>query len=210
MHIYLATNSAYKLAQLRHFFEKARLAGVLLQSADALGGMPEVEETEDSYEGNARLKAEALAKQCPEGAWVLSDDSGLEVDALGGAPGVYSARFAGPSATAKENNLLLLQKMAHLTPESRKARFVSCLYLLNTDSKEAFIFKGFYSGQIALSYPPEGDGKIGYMPIFVPDGEETALAFLPASVLETLSHRAQAFRQLVEFIQKTELASNLV
>ncbi len=209
MDIYLATNSTYKLAQLGQFFEKAQLKEVHLRSAARVGGMPEVEETEPGYEGNARLKAHALAKQCPENTWVLSDDSGLEVEALGGAPGVYSARFAGPMANAKENNLLLLEKMAHVPQEARQARFISCLYLLDIASKKEYVFKDFYEGHIALTYPPEGDGKIGYMPIFIPEGESTALAFLPAYVLETLSHRAKAFRQLVQFIQKTKLASNL-
>ncbi len=206
MNIYLATNSPYKVLQLGQFFEKAQLGGVCLKSAAMVGGMPEVEETEASYEGNAKLKAEALAKQCPVNAWVLSDDSGLEVEALGGTPGVHSARFGGPKADAKANNLLLLEKMAHVPQNKRKARFVSCLYLLNTVSQDTFIFKGFYEGHIAFHYPPEGDGKIGYMPIFIPDGESAALAFLPPDVLETRSHRAQAFRQLVQFIKKMKLA----
>lgn len=205
MDIYLATNSPYKLAQLGQFFERAQLEGVCLKSAATIGGMPEVEETEASYAGNAKLKAQALAKQCPIGAWVLSDDSGLEVEALGGAPGVYSARFAGPTATAKANNLLLLEKMAQVPPGARKARFVSCLYLLNTASQAEYIFQGFYEGHIALEYPPEGDGKIGYMPIFIPEGEHRALAFLPPYVLETLSHRAQAFHQLLQHIKKMNL-----
>ncbi len=205
MHIYLATNSTYKLSQISQFFLKENLKGVFLHSAEAVGGMPEVDETEATYEGNARLKALALAKQCPEGSYVLSDDSGLEVEALGGAPGVHSARFGGSQANAKENNLLLLEKMRHLSGDARKARFVACLFLLNTASGEESIFKGYYTGTIALSYPPEGDGKIGYMPIFIPEGEVEALAFLPAIVLETLSHRAQAFRNLVTHIQKTKL-----
>lgn len=206
MDIYLATNSAYKRSQISQFFIKAGLETVFLHSADAVGGMPEVEETENTYEGNARLKALALAKQCPKDSYVLSDDSGLEVEALYGAPGVHSARFAHAKANAKENNLLLLEKMSHLPIGSRRARFVACLFLLDIRSGEAFTFTGYYPGTIALSYPAKGDGKIGYMPIFIPEGEVEALAFLPPVILETLSHRAQAFQQLLKHIQKTKLA----
>lgn len=168
-------------------------------SAKVLGGMPNVAETEATFEGNARLKAMALLEKIEARDWVLADDSGLEVDVLGGAPGVFSARYAGINASDKDNNEKLLKALIGVDEKERSARFRCCLVLMNAQ-KETHIFNGVCEGAIAVHVT--GASGFGYDPLFIPKGYDQSFASLGASVKDLVSHRADALTQLSRFCLK--------
>ncbi len=197
MIIYLATANEDKVREFSSILVGGR-ADVELKSANTIGGMPEVEETEDSFESNARLKANALREIAPFDGWVLADDSGLEVDALGGKPGVLSARYAGESASYEENNEKLLGELAWVSEENRSARFVCCLVLLGPSDEEQ-IFRGVCEG--AISDRPQGGSGFGYDPLFVPAGYSESFAELGSKVKDAISHRARAIEALVGWLK---------
>ncbi|HMN87853.1 MAG TPA: RdgB/HAM1 family non-canonical purine NTP pyrophosphatase [Bauldia sp.] len=164
--------------------------GLTVVSAGSLG-LPEPEETGDTFEANATLKAVAAATA--SGLPALSDDSGLSVEALGGAPGIYSARWAGPDkdfdramATVEERLLAL----GATTPETRRAAFVAVLCLAFPDGTST-TWRGEVHGH--LVYPPRGGNGFGYDPVFIPDGEERTFGEMSRAEKETMSHRARAF-----------------
>jgi XTP/dITP diphosphohydrolase len=160
----------------------------------ALAATPEVEETGETFEDNATLKAVALS-QIYEG-WVIADDSGLEVDALGGAPGVYSARYSGKEATDTENNALLLKNLENVRGKDRKARF-RCVIALARAAHKVAAFSGAVEGIIINR--PKGAGGFGYDPLFVPRGFCKTFGQLPAATKNNLSHRAMALERLREW-----------
>jgi XTP/dITP diphosphohydrolase len=163
---------------------------LLLQSAL---GIPSVAETGTSFEANALIKARhaALASGLP----ALADDSGLEVDALGGRPGVHSARYAGAAATDQDNNAKLLQELASVPAGGRSARYRCVLALLQAPQDPApLLAQGSWEGQIAPT--PAGSGGFGYDPLFMPRGFQQTVAQLPEGLKNRLSHRAQALAQL--------------
>jgi XTP/dITP diphosphohydrolase len=183
----------------------AELAEVL---ADVLGGagadvellprpddVPEVVEDAPDFAGNARLKAAALA--AATGVAALADDSGLEVDALGGAPGVRSARFAGESATDADNVARVLSELASAGaagPAQRRARF-RCVIVVRTPGGDEVVAEGAVEGTIAAV--PAGDGGFGYDPVFVPDeGDGRTFAQMSAGEKHAISHRGRALRSL--------------
>lgn len=186
----LATGNAHKVDEF---------AGLLnglpweVCSAKVCGGMPEVEETGITFAANAQLKAGALRALAPAEAWVLADDSGLEVDALGGQPGVYSARFAGPGASDMDNVAKLLEALAAVEETARTARF-RCVLCLIGPSGEAFFYEGSCEGSIART--PEGSQGFGYDPVFIPLGHRVSFAVLGEGIKSQLSHRAQAVAAL--------------
>jgi len=185
----VATGNAGKLAELRTL--AAALAAEMLPQT-ALG-VASAEETADSFAGNALLKARHAARAT--GLPALADDSGLEVDALGGAPGVYSARYAGAAASDADNNAKLLAALAgHAAP--RRARYRAVLVLVRTaDDPAPFLAEGRWEGEIALA--PRGTGGFGYDPLFVPAGSaRTAAEFSPAEK-NRASHRARALAALL-------------
>lgn len=198
MHIYLATSNHHKLQE----FGRLMIVNCLFHniiSPEVLGGMPEVDECGDTFEANAALKAEALLPRIPHGEWVLADDSGLAVDALDGAPGLYSARYAGPNASDADNVDKLLAAMRGFPASKRRARFVCVLYFRRAgDSAPAQVFRGECLGSILTQ--PEGEGGFGYDPVFVPDGESTSFAALPPQRKHQLSHRAIATRKWINFL----------
>ena len=152
------------------------------------------EETGETFIENAILKARNAARQTGHPA--IADDSGIEVDALKGAPGVYSARFAGDNATDSDNVAKLLSQLTDVQSEDRKARF-RCLmvYLRRADDPAPLICEGTWSGKVTLT--PSGENGFGYDPVFwVPDEGCTAAELNPARK-NVLSHRAQALKQLV-------------
>ena len=152
------------------------------------------EETGETFIENAILKARNAARQTGHPA--IADDSGIEVDALKGAPGVYSARFAGDNATDSDNVAKLLSQLTDVRSEDRKARF-RCLmvYLRRADDPAPLICEGTWSGKVTLT--PSGENGFGYDPVFwVPDEGCTAAELNPARK-NVLSHRAQALKQLV-------------
>ncbi len=157
---------------------------------------PEISETVESgesFEENAKLKAIAVSKKLP--GLVIADDSGLEVDALSGAPGIYSARYAGAKATDKQNMDKLLKEFARIGVEAnqRRARF-RCALALAREGKIVGIFEGTVEGTIVD--PARGSHGFGYDPIFVPNGFEETFGELPAELKNSISHRAQAIRAL--------------
>jgi XTP/dITP diphosphohydrolase len=173
----------------------ALLAGRALEIVpqSALGIAPAAE-TESSFEGNALLKARHAARGGASAA--LADDSGLEVDALGGRPGVFSARFAGEGASDEANNRRLLESLAGV-PEPRRARYRCVIVLVRGPGDPLpLIASGRWEGRIALA--PRGGGGFGYDPLFLVGEGPTTAAELPAAVKNQVSHRALALRALLE------------
>ena len=168
--------------------------GIEAMSAGELG-IAEPEETEETFEGNARLKARASAEAA--GLPALADDSGLAVEALGGAPGVYSARWAETEhgrdfRVAMERVWRRLEERA--APEPRRAAFLCALSLAWPDGHDE-TFLGRCAGR--LVWPPRGEKGFGYDPIFVPDGHDITFGEMEPSAKHAISHRADAFRRLV-------------
>jgi len=189
--ILVATRSVHKLRELR---ELLAAVPAELVSLDDVGVADEVDETGATFETNARLKARAYARL--SGLTTIADDSGLEVDALGGRPGVRTRRYAGPDATDPQNNAKLLDELAGLPPERRGARYVCVLVYLESGGRE-IVARGTCRGRIATS--PRGSAGFGYDPIFEPAGEppggRTLGLYSPAEK-HAISHRARAARRL--------------
>lgn len=193
--VYLATGNAHKVSEIQKLSAWHQLCWQVW-GADRVAGMPEVDENADSFAGNALLKARALRERVPAGAWVLADDSGLAVDGLKGAPGVYSARYAGAGATDADNLQLVLRNMAAKKDlKERRAHFVCVLALIGPDGRE-WSFEGRCSGHLLDA--PRGSHGFGYDPIFQPDGHSGSFAELGPEVKDHLSHRAKAFQALAE------------
>lgn len=176
--------------------ELAELLGALdVQVLARPPEVPDVVEDADTFEGNARLKAVALAAATGEVA--LADDSGLEVDALGGEPGVRSARYAGESASDADNVarvLAELERLGSLDPGARTARFRCVLVLRGPDGSE-LVTSGAVEGHLLDS--PRGDGGFGYDPIFVPaEGDGRTFAEMSSAEKQAISHRGRALRAL--------------
>jgi XTP/dITP diphosphohydrolase len=204
--ILFATTNPYKVKELRGVLEPL---GYEIRSLDSLPAVPpEPVEDEDTFAGNARVKAVAYA--AATGLACLAEDSGLEVDALGGAPGVHSARYAGASGTREEkdraNNAELLRALAGVPSEKRTARFVCAMCLAAPDGRILVETAGTYDGIIAAA--PRGDGGFGYDPLlYLPDVGLTS-AELSAEEKGRRSHRGQAARLLsAELREKAPLAS---
>ncbi|TVP79171.1 MAG: RdgB/HAM1 family non-canonical purine NTP pyrophosphatase [Puniceicoccaceae bacterium] len=190
----VATGNAHKVEEFQTLLGAG---GFELCSAWSCGGMPEVVEDGDSFAANAAIKARALRALAPADAWILADDSGLEVDALGGAPGIYSARYAGESASDAENVAKLLTALDSVEPPRRSGRFRCVLCLIDPVGRE-FSFAGSCEGRIADV--ANGASGFGYDPVFIPDGHEASFAELGESVKAKLSHRAQAVMALRAFV----------
>jgi XTP/dITP diphosphohydrolase len=171
-----------------------RDAGAPVKLAPRPPDVPEVDETGATLEVNARLKAVGLARAT--GLPAIADDTGLEVDALGGAPGVYSARFAGPDATYADNCELLLRRLDGVPPERRTARFATVALAHWPDGREAAAL-GTVEGTITDAV--RGAGGFGYDPVFVPkEGDGRTFAEMTAAEKHAISHRGRAFRTLAD------------
>ena len=195
MRIYLATSNANKVSELTVMFYGAHLA-IEVNSAKDVGGMPQVEENGETFLENARLKAVALKQKIPYGAWVLAEDSGLEVDILNGEPGVRSARYAGAEASDEDRWRKLLTALESYPADKRSARFVCCMVLLEPSGGEE-VFSDACEGVIARE--PVGESGFGYDPVFIPEGFEQTLAELGSAKKDRLSHRARALQQMVHW-----------
>lgn len=197
--VVLATHNSGKLKEMRELLSPH---GVDVVSAGELG-LPEPEEDGATFEANARIKAEAAAKA--SGLPAFADDSGLAVAALHGAPGIYSARWAGPSKDFSRAMRVIEEKLheANATaPEARKAAFISALCVAWPDG-ETITFEGRVDG--TLVWPPRGIAGFGYDPMFLPDGKDKTFGEMTAEEKhglpphgEGLSHRARAFLKLAE------------
>ena len=204
--ILVATRSSHKLRELQELLggparvTAAPSLGNLLQvellSLDDLGIADEVEETGATFEANARLKARAYARL--SGMTTLADDSGIEVDALGGRPGVHTRRYAGPDATDEQNNAKLLEELAGKPPEEREARY-RCVLVLVEDGEIVETTEGEFEGRIADA--PRGTGGFGYDPIFEPEAEPVGgrtVGQMTQEEKNRVSHRAAAAHAMRE------------
>lgn len=187
--LYFATGNRNKIEEV-----DALLPGHwTVQPISALGFSGELPENQDTLEGNAKEKVTHLVQEF--GVDGFSEDTGLEVDALDGRPGVYSARYAGESKSATANMDKVLREMEGLV--NRKARFRTVV-ALHLDGTYHF-FEGVVEGQITTV--PQGTGGFGYDPIFRPDGYTETFGQLPPHVKQSISHRARAIQQLITFLR---------
>ncbi|TCP54753.1 XTP/dITP diphosphohydrolase [Tumebacillus sp. BK434] len=187
----LATKNQGKVKEFQHFFaELGWHVEAVPQDA------PDVVEDKDTFAGNAIKKAEEIAKAYHMPA--LADDSGLEVDALQGRPGVYSARFAGEHATDEQNNAKLLQELTGIGDDSRAARFVSAI-ALSRPGQETLVSFGTLEG--AVLHTGRGTQGFGYDPLFVLPERGKTLAELSLEEKNSISHRAKALRGMIEMLK---------
>lgn len=196
-HLFLASRNAHKTREL------AEMLGSEFALED-LQGHPEIDEVvEDgaTFADNARLKAVAISQQLP--GLVLADDSGLEVDSLGGAPGVFSARYAGVEASDEANRQKLLVELAKRGPEApRMARF-HCALALARDGKVLAICEGSVAGEIVRQ--ARGSAGFGYDPLFQPNESSETFAELPPAKKNSISHRGRAIAKMKQFLRGANL-----
>lgn len=192
----IATKNAGKAKEFQQFFAQLHIRVKSLLDFDDL---PDVEETGTTFAENARIKAETIAELLDMP--VLADDSGLEIDALQGRPGIYSARYAGEDKDDEANIRKVLEEMQSVPMEQRTARFV-CVLALAEKGKETVITEGYCEGKIALH--PAGENGFGYDPIFIPEGYTNTLAELNPSVKQEISHRRHAMDQLQALLQQSK------
>lgn len=195
MDLWIATSNKGKLTEFKVLLNS--LPDLKIHSTADLPVFSPPPENGATYLDNARIKTKALKAVKPE-AWVLGDDSGLEVAGLGQLPGVHSARYAGANARDSENRAKLLKMMQIRQITDRSARFRCCLVVL-THSGEEWIFEGIMEGQIA--FKESGTMGFGYDSIFIPKGETKTLAELEPAFKNRFSHRALATQQLIQKLQ---------
>lgn len=185
----VATGNSHKTREIR------AMLGEGYEVSDLRGhpGLPAVEETGTTFLENATLKAVEISRQVP--GLVMSDDSGLEVDALDGEPGVYSARYAGEDGDDAANNAKLLRELAG--EQKRTARF-RCVIVLAEDGEVLASFDGAVEGHITDE--PRGQGGFGYDPLFVPEGHSQTFGELGADIKNYLSHRAHALIKAADWL----------
>ena len=183
--------------------DKARELAALLEGFEVVprpANLPDVEETADTLEGNARLKAEAV--MAATGELAVADDTGLEVDALGGRPGVYAARYAGPEATYADNVAKLLDELAGVPHAERRARFRTVAVAAFADRRE-IVAEGTVEGTVVGA--PRGDGGFGYDSVFMPDdGDGRTFAEMTQAEKAAVSHRGRALRSLAAQLSQTK------
>jgi len=192
MELVFATNNNNKLKEI----QAAVGDNIQLKKLSDINCFDDIPETSDTLKGNALQKAEYIYTKY--GINCFADDTGLEIDALNGEPGVYSARYAGPQREAEDNMAKVLELMK--TESNRKARFRTVIALIINDQK--YFFEGIVEGQILLERT--GEDGFGYDPIFQPDGYTSSFAEMSLSDKNKISHRAKAVHKLVEFLKKKQ------
>jgi XTP/dITP diphosphohydrolase len=195
MEIVLATRNNKKVEEIKRITEGM---AVTIFTVDDFPGCPEVEEDGATFEENAVKKAVTVAQFTGKPA--LADDSGLEVNALNGAPGTHSARYSGHGANDRKNTEKLLSEMLFLVKSDRKARFVCSIALAMPDEK-VLTFNGYSEGSIGTE--PKGANGFGYDPVFYPEGADRTFAEMSAEEKDSLSHRGNAIRQLQRYLTGT-------
>lgn len=188
-----ASGNLHKLDEVREILGPE----FVVHGLDGARAWPAVDETGDTFAENASLKASAISCLVPE--WVLADDSGLEVDALNGEPGVNSARYAGIHGDTPANNTRLLERLAPLGNGPWPARF-RCSLALARAGEIIRIFEGRVEGVIVAS--ARGNGGFGYDPLFVPSGHDLTFAELGSEIKNQLSHRARALAEVTSWFQQ--------
>lgn len=192
MKLVLATGNRKKVVEMAELLQE--LSVQLLMAID----FPDLEMPEEegsTFEENARLKSRAVAAFT--GLPSLADDSGLVVDALGGRPGIYSARYAGEGCSYADNNAKLLQELQGVPQEKRTARFIAVMVLTMPDGRER-VAEGCCEGYITAD--PRGEAGFGYDPVFVPEGYDKTFAELGAEIKNRISHRAKALKKMAAII----------
>lgn len=187
-HIWIATCNKNKKKEFKTLLEPL---GFIVHTPDEIPNYQDVEETGETFAENAMLKAEALFSLTKKA--VIADDSGIAVEALNGAPGIYSARFAGANATDEKNRSLLLEKMINI--DNRAAQFVCSLALIDVDGNK-FIYNGFCNGTVLLE--ERGSGGFGYDSLFFVDEIDKTMAEATVTEKNAISHRARALQKLLE------------
>lgn len=191
----LGTRNPGKVIEITSILEGAGWSFASLQ------GFPNVtiaEENFTTYAENAIAKAKFYAVST--GLYALADDSGLEVEALNGAPGVYSARYAGDGASDADRRALLLSELSGTSESNRRARFVAVVAIANAEGTVLNVSEGICEGTI--TFAPRGDGGFGYDPLFIPDGYAQTFAELSDVIKNRISHRARALMQTREFLTR--------
>lgn len=189
MKLVFATNNAHKLREVSSMLG----TDYELLSLKEIGCNVDIPETADTFQGNALQKAQYVKEHF--GYDCFADDTGLEVEALGGEPGVYSARYAGPGHDSQANVKKLLTNLSGI--ENRRAQFRTVVALIKDG--ETHYFEGIVKGRIDTEC--HGDGGFGYDPVFIPEGYDQSFAELGDEVKNTISHRARAVAQLVAFLK---------
>jgi XTP/dITP diphosphohydrolase len=188
----IATRNRHKTREIGQMLS----SGWDVRDLSTLPHAPKIEETGVTFEENATLKALPISRIFT--GLVLADDSGLEVEALSGAPGVYSARFAGPNSDDAENRFLLMQKLRDLGGQEFAARF-RCVMVLASQGELLGSFTGTIKGKVILE--ERGESGFGYDSIFVPQGYTETFGELQAEIKNSLSHRGRALANVLEFLR---------
>ncbi len=187
-----ATNNQHKLTEVKQLLGNS----FDIKTIEQFGITTDIPETSETLQGNAEQKAEYLYQKLKTN--VFADDTGLEIEALDGEPGVYSARYAGPQKNSADNTKKVLDELWGVS--NRKARFRTVICLIFNNQK--YFFEGIVNGEIIEK--PTGNLGFGYDPIFIPDGYRQTFAQMPVEIKNKISHRAIAVNKLVEFL-KTQL-----
>lgn len=192
--IHLASGNLHKAQEIQRLADTSGLAVRIVPAV----AMPDVAEDTGTFLGNARKKAQALQALLPADAWVLADDSGVCVEALGGAPGVESAYFAGPEHDSAAN-LQKLTEVMRLVPDDRRDAYFLCLLVLRGPGSEEHTFEGRCTGRLARE--PVGGRGFGYDPLFVPSGFDRTYAQLTEVEKNRISHRGRAWLLLANWLK---------
>lgn len=189
--ILIATKNEHKVVEMKKMLEPLGYKVLTLHDYEEI---PEIIEDSDTFKGNALKKAKTLSLHLNKD--VISDDSGLQVEALNNEPGVYSARYAGENVSYADNNKKLLKNMEHKI--NRKARFITtmCLYRIG---KEPIYFEDYLYGEIATEY--KGENGFGYDPIFIVDADHRHLAEYTTSEKNKISHRGKCLKKLIDYLK---------
>jgi XTP/dITP diphosphohydrolase len=198
MRVLVATMNQGKLREYERLL--AEVPGLELETMTSLSEPVDVVEDRDTFVGNALKKASGVAVVA--GIPCLSDDSGLEVDALGGRPGVFSARYSGEGASDERNNEKLLDELREVPDEQRTARFQCAIAVVDAAGRELALVEGACEGRI--NREPRGDHGFGYDPLFVPDGYTQTMAELGPETKNEISHRAKAAAKLVPLLRQLQ------
>jgi len=192
----IASHNSGKVREIRELMAPFQIT---VTSAGDLG-LPEPEENGEDFIANARIKSESAARL--SGMPALADDSGMAVEALDGAPGIYSARWAGPEKDFQQAMLRVEQSLQDkgVEPRGARASFI-CVLALTLPDGETHIFEGEVKG--TLTFPPQGTQGFGYDPIFIPEGENRTFGQMSGAEKHCISHRAIAFAKFVEFVKQS-------
>jgi XTP/dITP diphosphohydrolase len=194
MKLLIATNNDGKIKELHELLADLPIELKSLREFENVG---DVAETGETFEDNAILKAREYALQT--NLWSVADDSGLEVDALGGAPGVFSARYAGEGAGNAEKIEKLLREIDRTQDKNRSARFVCVMAIADEKGAIKFVARGFCEGKIAEKQA--GNGGFGYDPVFIPAGFENTFGELSSEIKRQISHRARASAKIIRYLR---------